>query len=63
MPRKMDHAVRGQKIVTDSAPDRSTVKAPDEARYGKMMKGSPSDLSHYTDVNKSSRPGPKGGTR
>ncbi len=44
--RDSETAQRGQKIMSETGPDRSTDKADKEALHGRPMKGGPRDLSH-----------------
>lgn len=45
--RKTEKAARGQKIVTETSPDRSSHKMnKDEALCGKKMGGGPRDVGH-----------------
>lgn len=45
--RKEESAVRGQKIRTETGPDRSSHKTDmNEAIMGRKMGGGPTDLSH-----------------
>lgn len=65
MARDSESAARGQKIMTETGPDRSTKgeKGDREALHGRTMKGGPEDLSHSTSVNRYGKMGPKGGNR
>lgn len=61
--RDSESAARGQKLMTETGPDRSTDKADKEALHGRAFKGGPEDLSHSMTPNKYGKIAPKGGNR
>lgn len=63
--RDSESASRGQKIMTETGPDRSSKgeKADREALHGRSFKGGPEDLSSSMTPNKYGKMGPKGGNR
>jgi hypothetical protein len=63
--RESTNATRGQKIMTESAPDRSSAgeKGGKEAVMGREFKGGRDDLSHSMNPDKYTSIAPKGGNR
>lgn len=61
--RDSESAARGQKIMNETGPDRSTDKAGKEALVGRSFKGGPEDLGHSMNPNKYGKIAPKGGNR
>ena len=63
--RDHESAARGQKIRTESAPDRSSKgeKGDKEALHGRTMKGGPENLEHSMKPNMYGKMGAKGGDR
>lgn len=63
MARDSESAARGQKIMQETAPDRSTDKADREALHGRTFKGGPEDMSSSMQPNRYGKMAPKGGNR
>lgn len=63
--RDSESAARGQKIMQETGPDRSTKseKGDKESLHGRTMKGGPEDLSHSMSPNRYGKMAPKGGNR
>ena len=63
--RDSESAARGQKIMNETGPDRSSKgeKGGKEALVGGSFKGGPEDLSHSMSPNKFGKMAPKGGNR
>lgn len=57
--RETESAARGQKIMSETSPDRSTDKADREALMGRSFKGGPEDLSHSREPNMYGKMAPK----
>lgn len=57
--RDHESATRGQKIMIETGPDRSTDKADKEALHGRSFAGGPKDLSATTSPNKYGEMAPK----
>lgn len=65
MARDSESLPRGQKLMQETGPDRSTKgeKADKEALHGRSFGGGPEDLSHSMKPNQYGKMAPKGGTR
>lgn len=50
--RDSEKAARGQTIMSETSPDRSTDKADREALHGRPFKGGPQDMSHSLQPDK-----------
>lgn len=59
MARDYESATRGQRIVTETGPDRSTDKADREALHGRKMSGGVDDLSHSLEPGRYGKMPPK----
>lgn len=51
MARDSESVGRGQKIMTETGPDKSTDKADREALHGRSFKGGPEDMSRSMKPN------------
>lgn len=65
MARDSEMAARGQKIMQETGPDRSSKgeKGDKESLHGRPMKGGPNDLSHTLEPGRYGKMAPKGGNR
>ena len=57
--RDSESASRGQKIMNETGPDRSTDKADKEALHGRSFGGGAEDLSHSMNPNMYGKMAPK----